>query len=203
MERLHAAFVIRERDRVQHAGKTVPRAGQVVSQTSNLILKLNVANMDFRIAKQFRHRLPSLLAADDIDDLRAAFLQRLTYLERDAFAIRHAEHEERLAQQPQEITRHYGKTSRLASVTAKFRLTAVLPSHVTLADRKNASPIRSSRAASIRIVSPGRIIRLNLTSVSRPATGMPSPLGCLLSKTAPACIAASQSITPGTIGKFG
>ena len=55
----------------------------------------------------------------------------------------------------------------------------------------------------VNTVSPGRTIRLNFTSFSRPATGRPSPVTCLLSRTAPACMAASQRSTPGTMGKSG
>src|SRR5262245_59612278 len=131
MERLHTIVVISKRYRMQHAGKTVTRERQIVSQTSNLILKLDVANVNFRFAQQFRHRLPPLVAADDIDDLCTAFLQRFADAISNAFAIGNAKYEQCLARQPQEIARHYGKTSRLASVTAKFSVTAVLPSQVT------------------------------------------------------------------------
>src|SRR5262249_1902388 len=91
-----------------------------------------------------------------------------------------------------------------ASVTAKLSVAPSCPPLDTLAERKKASFIRSSSWASIRIISPGRIIFLNLTSFIRAATGtLPAAEISLLSNTAPACMAASHRITPGTIAKFG
>src|SRR3954453_10174431 len=160
--------------------------------------------MDLGTADELGDRFTTLFAADDIDDLRADLCERLGDVPCDAFLIRDAKDEQRFAGELKEVVhRRFQAASALASVTAKLSVTAGLPSQVTLAERKKASPRRSSSTDSTMIVSPGRIIRLNLTSFSRPATGTPSPLGCLLSRTAPACMAASQSITPGTIGKLG
>src|SRR4051812_42649600 len=97
--------------------------------------------MDLCRAKQFGDALSALFAANDIDDLRAGFFQRLACRVGDALFIGDAEDENRFAGQAEEVVH-----SRFASVTAKFNVTASLPSHVTFEERKNASPIRSSSA---------------------------------------------------------
>ena len=91
-------------------------------------------------------------------------------------------------------------------VQAKSKRTATLPSQLTFAFRKNASANRSVSSTSISIVSPGRTGRLNRTSFIRVATGTASMSAAAMrpdKRTAPACIAASHSNTPGTSGNCG
>src|SRR6187397_2388404 len=130
--------------------------------------------MNLAIGQQFRHALPPLFAPHDIDNGRARFFQRLRDMPRDALLIRDAKYNQRFAGQAEEIIH----ACCFARVTAKPSVTAAFPSHVTLPERKNASPIRSSRVTSSSTVSPGRTIRLNFTSFSRPATGTPLPVTC-------------------------
>jgi len=92
-----------------------------------------------------------------------------------------------------------------ASVQANSKRTATLPPQETFALRKKASESRSMSSTSMSIVSPGRTMRLNFTSLIRVATGAPpcEASNCFESKIAPACIAASHNSTPGVSGYCG
>ncbi len=91
---------------MDEAVKHVVSFGQLAGEPLDLILELDVADKNRRIADQLLHLLSPFLAADDVHDLGPRLDQHAADVPGHALAIGHAHHEDALAGELEKISRH-------------------------------------------------------------------------------------------------
>ena len=82
---------------MQQAVHFGPNHGKIVAQFGDLIFVLDIADENGRIADQFLHALAPGFAAHGINHIGAGFLKNLADVPGHAFAIGHAQHQNRFA----------------------------------------------------------------------------------------------------------
>lgn len=66
-------------------------SGNLVTDSVDLLLMLNIADVNRDVANQLANLFAPLIAANDVNDLRTGFGQYLPNVRGYAFSIRHAE----------------------------------------------------------------------------------------------------------------
>src|SRR5262249_6324298 len=90
-----------ERDRMDDAVNHRMLRRQFAAAAFDLVIMVNVTQMDFRVGDEFLQGLAARFGADDIDDFRALFGNRVRDVPRDAFLVGNPEDDDRLAFQSQ------------------------------------------------------------------------------------------------------
>jgi hypothetical protein len=84
----------------------LPGRCHVVAQPVDFFLAFNIADKNGPLADQFLNGLAALLRPDRIQHIGAGFLEHAADMKGDAFAIRDAENQHRLAFEFKEIDGH-------------------------------------------------------------------------------------------------
>jgi hypothetical protein len=85
---------------MQHSGEPLTALRQLIAQVSDLIFEFDIANLNVGRAQQLCHALPTLFAADRIDNVRADVFQRFADMIGHAFLVRDAKDDKRLCGLP-------------------------------------------------------------------------------------------------------
>ena len=109
MERTNAVGIVGERERMNQSMKFLAASGEFVAQAFNLVFVIHVAAENIAltpgpfpsgrgeiVGEQFGDVLPHFVILDDVNAFRARLLQHAANMPRNAFAIRHAEDQDRL-----------------------------------------------------------------------------------------------------------